>query len=210
MPAIKPYADRPARFTSQLLTDLLFLGWVVTCLFVGHVVHDQTMELAGPGQQTVDSATGLAGGLSEAGDSLQDLPVVGDGAAAPFTDASSAAEQLADAGRAEIRAVERLALWLGLSVAGIPILVVGSRYLPGRLRTMREAGAGQQLLDGPADLDLFALRALTHQPMRELARVSDDPVGALRRDDREVIARLADLELRGHGLRAPAPAGRAH
>jgi hypothetical protein len=210
MPAIKPYADRPARLTGQLLTDLLFLGWVVAWLLVGHVVHDQTMELAGPGQQTVDSATGLAGGLNDAGESLQGLPVVGDGAAVPFTDASSAAQQLADAGRAEIRAVERLAFWLGISIAGIPILVVGSRYLPGRLRAMREAGAGQRFLDGPADLDLFALRAMTHQPMHVLARVSDDPVGALRRDDREVIARLADLELREHGLRTPAPAGRAH
>jgi hypothetical protein len=210
MPAIKPYADRPIRLTGQLLTDVLFLGWVIACLWVGHVVHDQTMELAGPGQQTVDSATGIAGGLSDAGDSLQGLPVVGDGASAPFTDASSAAQQLADAGRAEVRAVERLAFWLGISIAGIPILVVGSRYLPGRLRSMREAAAGQRLLDGPADLDLFALRAMTHQPMHVLARVSDDPVGALRRDDREVIARLADLELREHGLRAPAPAGRAH
>jgi hypothetical protein len=210
MPAIKPYADRPVRLTGQIATDLLFLAWVIACVWVGHVVHDQTMELAGPGQQTVDSATGLAGGLSDAGDSLQDLPVVGDGASAPFTDASAAAQQLADAGRAEVRAVERLAFWLGISIAGIPILVVGSRYLPGRLRSMREAGAGQRLLDGPADLDLFALRAMTHQPMHVRARVSDDPVGALRRDDREVISRLADLELREHGLRAPLPAGRAH
>ena len=204
MPAIKLYADHPARFAGQLLTDVLFVCWVVACLWVGHVVHDQTLELAGPGQQTVESATGLAGGLTEAGDSLGGLPVVGDSASAPFDKASSAAGQLADAGRAEVHAVERLAFWLGIAIAGIPILVVASRYLPERMRFVREAGAGQRLLDGPADLDLFALRAMTHQPMHVLARVSDDPVGALRRDDREVIARLADLELRDHGLRAPA------
>jgi len=38
--------------------------------------------------------------------------------------------------------------------------------------------------------------------MHVLARVTDDPVGALRNDDQEVIARLAELQLRAHGLRS--------
>ena len=54
-----------------------------------------------------------------------------------------------------------------------------------------------------ADLDLFALRALSHQPLHVLAKISDDPAGAWREGDRSVIARLADLELRDCGLAAP-------
>lgn len=199
---MKLYADTTTRFTSQLLADALFICWVIAWIWIGHVVHDGTMELAGPGQQTVDSATSLAGSFTEAGDALGDVPVVGDSASTPFDKASEASAQLAEAGRAEIRAVERLAFWLGLSITVIPILVVGSRYVPGRVRFVREATAGQQFIDAQADLELFALRAITHQPMHVLARVTDDPVGALRDGDRAVIARLADLQLRAHGLRA--------
>ena len=205
---MKLYADTSARFAGQLLADLLFVCWVIAWIWIGNVVHDGTMELAGPGQLTADSATSLAGSLTDAGDSLSGVPVVGDSVSSPFDEASAASEQLAEAGRAEIRAVERLAFWLGLSIAGIPILVVGSRYLPGRVRFVREATAGQRFIDAEADLELFALRAITHQPMHVLARVTDDPVGALREGDRAVIARLADLQLRAHGLQA-ATAGRA-
>jgi hypothetical protein len=70
---------------------------------------------------------------------------------------------------------------------------------------VREAGAAQRFVDGPADLEVFALRAIAHQPLHVLARVSDDPMTALRERDRVVIARLADLELRASGLTAPAP-----
>jgi len=205
---MKLYADTSARFAGQLLADLLFVCWVIAWIWIGNIVHDGTMELAGPGQQTADSATSLAGSLTEAGDTLSGVPVVGDSVSSPFDEASAASEQLAEAGRAEIRAVERLAFWLGLSIAGIPILVVGSRYLPGRVRFVREATAGQRFIDAEADLELFALRAITHQPMHVLARVTDDPVGALRDGDRAVIARLADLQLRAHGLQA-ATVGRA-
>lgn len=205
---MKLYADTSARFAGQLLADLLFVCWVIAWIWIGNIVHDGTMELAGPGQQTADSATSLAGSLTEAGDTLSGVPVVGDSVSSPFDEASAASEQLAEAGRAEIRAVERLAFWLGLSIAGIPILVVGSRYLPGRVRFVREATAGQRFIDAEADLELFAFRAITHQPMHVLARVTDDPVGALRDGDRAVIARLADLQLRAHGLQA-ATAGRA-
>ena len=203
---MKLYADTSARFTAQLVTDVLFVCWILTWVWIGNIVHDGTMELAGPGYQITDSATGLADSMKGARDALSDLPVVGDSAAAPFDRASDASESLAEAGRAEVQAVEQLAFWLGLSIALIPILVVGLRYLPARLRFVRNAAAAQRLVDGPADLEVFALRAIVHQPLHVLARISDDPMTALRERDRDVIARLADLELRESGLSAPAHA----
>lgn len=95
------------------------------------------MELAGPGDQTTTSANGLADSMTEAGDFLSGVPVVGGGAAAPFDKAADASHALADAGRAEVHAVEKLALWLGLSIAVIPILVVIAR--PANLE-LREDG----------------------------------------------------------------------
>ena len=111
---MKLYADVPARFTAQLVGDVLFVCWVLAWVWIGNVVHDGTMDLAGPGHQIIASATGLSDSMRGAGDALGDLPVIGDGASAPFDQASEASASLADAGRTEVRAVERLAFWLGL------------------------------------------------------------------------------------------------
>jgi hypothetical protein len=203
---MKLYAAAPARFTAQLVGDVLFVCWLLAWVWIGNVVHDGTMELAGPGHQITASATGLSDSMRGAGDALGDLPVIGDRASAPFDQASEASASLAEAGRTEVRAVERLAFWLGLSIALIPILVVGVRYLPRRARFVRDTGAAQRFVDGPADLEVFALRAIASQPLHVLARVSDDPMTALRERDRAVIARLADLELRANGLTGPARA----
>lgn len=198
---MKLYADHPARFARQLVADCLFVAWVIAWVAIGDAVHDGTMALADPGHRIDSSATSLSESMTEAGDFLEGVPIVGDGAATPFDKASDASESLAAAGRAEVAAVERLAFWLGLTLAVIPILVVAVRYVPGRVRFVREATAGQRFVDSPADEELFALRAMTHQPMHVLARVSDDPVGALRRGDTAVIRELAALEMRTVGLR---------
>jgi hypothetical protein len=97
--------------------------------------------------------------------------------------------------------VEQLALLLGLSVALIPILIVSAIHLPLRWRFIRQATAGARFIDASEDLDLFALRALANQPMHVLARVSDDPAGAWRARDPDVVRRLAALELADAGLR---------
>jgi hypothetical protein len=203
---MKLYADSTPLFARQLVSDVIFLCWVIGWIWIGTVVHEGTMELAGPGHQATSSATSLAESMSEAGDFLSGVPVVGGGAATPFEKAADASRSLADAGRSEVRAVERLAFWLGFSIAVIAILLAARSYLPGRIRFVVDAAASQRFLDSPADLELFALRAITRQPLRLLARISDDPVRALRAGDQVVIARLADLELREQGLRAPAPA----
>ena len=100
--------------------------------------------------------------------------------------------------------MDTLAQWLALAVALIPILVLLWLYLPQRIAFVRRATAGQRFLDAGADLDLFALRAMAHQPLHVLARVDPDPAGAWRRGEPEVIGQLARLELRSVGLRAPA------
>jgi hypothetical protein len=199
---MKVYADSNRTFATQLALDAVFVAWVIGWIWIGVSVHDATLELRGPGLRTESSATELSDSMAEAGGALDDVPYVGDEVATPFDKASDAAGSLADAGRSSISAVERLAFWLGFGLAIIPILLIALRYLPGRVRWVREATAGRALLDGPGDLELFALRALGQQPLEALARVSDDPAGAWRRGDAEVIARLADLELRAVGLRA--------
>ena len=195
------YADTPGRRTFQLVADLLFVLWLVLWVWVGLVVHDGTMALAAPGRQTDESASAMAGQLRDAGGALDDVPLIGDEVATPLDKAAEASDGIAAAGRSSVRAVEKLAFVLGMAIALIPILVVMAFYLPGRLRFVREATAGARFIDSADDLDLFALRALANQPMRVLARVSDDPAGDWRRRDPVVVTRLAELELKSVGLR---------
>jgi hypothetical protein len=201
---MKLYADAPVRRTRQVLADLLFLLWLLGWVWVGHVVQHGTAQLAGVGRQTDESATALASGLTDAGDSLRDLPVVGGGVAEPFDQMSSASQGLAAAGRSQVSAVDRLSWVLGVSITTIPILTVGAFFVPVRWRFVREATAGARFIDAAEDLDLFALRALARQPLHVLAGVSDDPAGAWRARDGDVVAALAALELRDSGLSLPA------
>ncbi|MGH3336523.1 MAG: hypothetical protein ACRDOZ_11930, partial [Nocardioides sp.] len=112
---MKLYADTPARATRQIIADVLFLLWLAFWVVAGNAVHDATMELAEPGRQTAESATSLSESMQDAGDALDDVPIVGDTARAPFDQASQASDALADAGRAEVEAVEGRAFWLRLS-----------------------------------------------------------------------------------------------
>lgn len=204
---MKLYADAPARRTRQLLGDLLLVAWAVLWIWVGHVVQHGTAQLAGVGRQTDQSASSLASGLTNAGDSLRDLPVVGGGVAEPFDQMSSASQALAAAGRTQASAVTHLSWVLGISIALIPILTVAIFYVPARWRFAREATTAARFIDAAEDLDLFALRALARQPMSVLARVSDDPAGAWRNRDPEIVRSLAALELRDCGLAVPARFG---
>ena len=200
---LKLYADSGALFLRQLLTDFLVVAWVVAWIWIGHAVHDGTLALAEPGHRIQSSATSMGGSLRDAGGTLSDIPVVGSGVAEPFQRAAAAADSIAAAGDAEVAAAERLAFWLGLSIALIPSLVVLAFYLPTRVRFARNASAGQRFVDADPDLRLFALRAMTNQPLHVLARISDDPVTAWQLNDRDVVRRLAVLELDESGLVPP-------
>jgi hypothetical protein len=200
---MKTYSDLPLRRARQVAGDLLLVLWIWLWVSIAGSVRDATLGLAKPGRQIDESATGLAGRLRDAGESISGVPLVGDDVQKPFEGAGGAADNLASAGRAQVEAVQTLAFWLGIAVALIPILIALAVYLPPRIRFVRRATAGKRFLDSAADLDLFALRAMTNQPLHVLARVSDDPAGGWRDRDPDVVRRLAQLELRDCGLHAP-------
>ena len=200
---MKLYADTSVRRTLQLTGDLALVLWVVLWVAISQKVRDATLELRAPGYRIDSSASDLAERLRDAGETVGGIPLVGEGVAKPFDGAGGAAEGLAEAGRSQVHAVETLAFWLALAVLLIPVLLVLWFYLPARIRFVRRATAGQRFLDEEADLDLFALRAMSRQPLHVLARLDRDPAGAWRRGDPDVIDRLARLELRSVGLRPP-------
>lgn len=202
---VKIYSDFGPRRFGQFFGDVMLGLWAVICVTLGLLVYRVTNLLGAPGRKAAEAGDNLAGGFRDLAGPAGDVPAVGSKLRVPLDGAAGAADQLAQAGRDQAHAVEQLATLLGLVTAGLPILFAILIWLPPRIRFSRRATAAQKFIDNAADLDLFALRAMTNQPMHRLANISDDPVTAWRDRDRDVIDRLAELELRANGLRAPAP-----
>jgi hypothetical protein len=200
---VRIYADVPARRTRQVVGDLWLVAWTVLWIWIAFKLHDLIMNLAGPGIAIASGANDLADNIDSAGESVAGLPLVGDGLSAPFSGMSDAATAIAAAAQAEADAVSKLALFLPLALALLAFASFAVFWLPIRIAFVRRAGAAQRLIDGNEDLDLFALRALSRQPLKALARIDPDPAGAWRRGDVAVIDALAALELRAEGLHPP-------
>jgi len=200
---VKLYADTPARRTRQLLSDVLMLLWIGLWVYAGRQVHDTVEQLRAPADSITSAGKSVNGALTGAGDQAGQLPLVGDQLKTWLTQAAGSGRTLEQAGSSMAGTVDTLALGLGIAMALVPIVLVLVVWLYVRVRFVRNATQSQRFIDAGEDLDLFALRAMATQPMRALARVSDDPAGAWRRQEPEVIRELALLELRDQGLRPP-------
>ena len=198
---MKPYAERPSLRLRQQLSDTATLVWVTVWLFVGRALYRTIEQLRVATGEAEAAGAGFAERLDAVARTAADVPLVGGELRRPFTGAADAGRILESAGATAGDTVHALALWLGLLVALVPIAWVLARYLPGRLRWMREAGAAAQLRIDADDLQLFALRAVANAPFHQLRRAVADPAAALARGDYEA---LAGIELERLGLRRPA------
>lgn len=200
---MKLYADTPGRRTRQLLSDVLMLLWIGLWVYAGRQVHDVVERLRTPADSITSAGQSVGDALTGAGDQAGRIPLVGEQLRDWLTQAAGSGTTLKQAGTSMAETVDQLALGLGLATVLVPVVPVLVVWLYVRVRFVRNASRSQRFIDAGEDLDLFALRAMATQPMRALAGVSDDPAGAWRRQDREVIRRLALLELRHQGLRPP-------
>lgn len=208
---MKLYADTPVRRTRQILGDLWVVAWAVFSVWLATMVFDVTMKLAVPGRKMESAATTMGEKLRDAGNSVDNVPMVGDKLAKPISGAGGAADSLADAGRSQAEAVHTFAWWLAIAVAIVPIVMVLSMYIPLRMRFIRRASTHARLRDTEAGIDLLALRAITGQPLTVLDDITGDPAGDWRSGNLPVIRALAAVELRDLGLKpsaivAPRPA----
>jgi hypothetical protein len=198
---VRLYADRPGVGLRQVVTDLLIVVWVAGWIWAATKVYSTVLKLAVPGQQIEGAGEGMSGGLSDAGDKVDNIPAVGDALASPLDKAAGAAESLADAGRAQQAAVHNLAVTLVVLLLIVPLALVLFVWLPMRVRWIRRASYATALRAGRSGRDLLALRALANQPLRRLAAIAPDPANAWRDGDASIVDSLASLELRTLGLR---------
>ena len=195
-----PYATTPRRLLAQLLSDVFVVIWTVIWVLVGLAVHSAVSTIAEVGRQLNGGADGVADSLASAGHSANHIPLVGDAVSKPLTAASRAALDIAGAGHNLDTTATWLAVVLALAVAAPPALGVVMPWLVLRIRFFRRKWIVSTLATTPAGEQLLALRALANRPLRRLAAVSPDPVGAWRVGDPGAIRGLAALELRSAGI----------
>ena len=200
---MKLYADSPGRRTRQLLSDVLVLLWTGFWAYAGRQVHDVVEGLRAPADSITSAGRSVGDALTGAGEQAGRIPLVGEQLRDWLTQAAGSGTSLQQAGTSMAETVDQLALGLGLATVLVPVVPVLVVWLYVRVRFVRNATRSQRFIDAGEDLDLFALRAMATQPLPALAAISEDPAGAWRRQDREVIRRLALLELRNQGLRPP-------
>jgi hypothetical protein len=195
---VKLYAETSGLRARQVIGDLAVVAWTAAWVWAGVTLYRLVEKLAVPGARLEQAGGGFAGDVAEIQQKVGRVPVVGNELQGPFGRLAGVGQTLADAGATQQQVVHQLALWLGILVAAVPIVILLLAWLPRRVSWAREAGAAGRLRLAGADLELFALRAVANRPLRQLHRVTPDPAGALRTGDYEA---LADLELRALGLR---------
>ncbi|RDI27547.1 hypothetical protein [Lentzea flaviverrucosa] len=196
---MKWYADRPARFTRQLIADLLAVAWVATWIWVATTVHDWVLELRAPGDGLVNAGGDIRDVFTNAAAKARGVPFVGEDLAGALGNGTKAGETLTSAGNAQISVVQDSAFWLATAIVVIPVLFLLITWLPVRLRYARKAADTARLRDKP---DLLALRALTSLSPRQLSKFDGDPAVAWRTGDTDVIDELARRQLASVGVKA--------
>lgn len=198
---MKLYSDYGARRTRQIFGDIVAIVLIGLWVWFGVGVFQLVDGLSGYGQGMIDAGSGIEEAMSDVGEQLGGVPLVGAGIRAPFDAASEAGAALVEAGVAQQEAVHRLALGLGIGIPALPVLTILLLWLVPRIRFARGAARAREALSTSAGLDLLALRALATQRLATVTAIAPDALDAWRRGDRLVVRRLAELELRSAGIR---------
>lgn len=189
------YAASPSRRSRQVAVDLLVVIWVAGWTAIGLLVHRLLADLAQPIDATAAAADAYRTTMTNAAKNLADVPAVGSSLAKVFANAAQPGATINGAAVQTSGTIGQLALALGLLVAVGPILGAGIPWLRYRIGFVRAATATQRLVEAGASLDLFALRALSRQPVPVLARISSDPYNDWRNGNAQVVRDLAALEM---------------
>jgi hypothetical protein len=189
----KLYADSTARRTRQIVADVFVLCWIALCAWIGRTVAAGIESLRGPVDNLTSAGDSIRDNMSGAANNVGGVPLVGDSLRGPFDGIFNAGQTMANAGTSFGVTVDQAARIIGILVAVVPIFVVVVVWAWFRIRFVRRATTAQRWLGRPGPVELFALRALTHQPLGSLEQVGPDPAGRFRSGDRAALRALADL-----------------
>lgn len=198
------YSDYPAVRTRQIVADVVGVILVIVVVSVASAVTATIRALGAFGRDLEQAGQDFEAGLSDAAETLGDVPLIGDGIRGPFDAAAGAGASVAEAGRAQQAFVEAVALGVGWSVAVVPLVLLALVWVLPRVRFALRSSRLRAMIGRGMTADTLAVRAVARAPLAQLAAVHPDPGAALRANDLAVIRALAGLELRRAGIRADA------
>ena len=198
---MKLYSDFGPRRSRQIVADVTALALIGAWVWLGITVYSLIENLSVYGVQMEDAGAGFRETMTQVGETLGGIPLIGGGIRTPFDGASEAGGALEAAGQSQQVAINQLATVLGIGIAALPILTILLLWLLPRLRFAQRASRAQKLVKSGAGVDLLALRALASQNISALAAVAPDAMAAWRRGDDQVMRKLAALELKSSGVR---------
>ncbi|MDH6181009.1 hypothetical protein M2152_001191 [Microbacteriaceae bacterium SG_E_30_P1] len=198
---MKLYSDFAPRRTRQVLADVTALALIAAWVWLGVTVYGLVAQLAQWGRDVENAGAGFRDTMTEVGENLGSIPLIGPGIRVPFDGASGAGETLEAAGQSQQETVALLATTLGVGIAVLPIVTILLLWLIPRARFVRRAGRVGAIAASSGGIDLLALRALATQRLSVIATVDADAMSAWRRGDEAVMRKLAAIELEASGIR---------
>ena len=196
----------------EVLADVATLVWVALWVWIGVRLYGALAELAGSGRLIRDGGERLESAGLRIGAAIEEIPLVGEGAAGGVRGAfGGAAEPIIEFGTSLERLLIIIAALLGLIVVALALTPWLNRYLPWRVARWRRLNAAARVIRRTRVRDggklpreqveaLLASRALHRLEYDELLEWTPDPLGDwfARRH-----GRLAKAELDRVGLAAP-------
>ncbi len=197
------YAERPGLRWRQVAADLGMLLWAALWIWAAREAHQAVLVLDRPSESVADLGASVAGAMDNAAGIADNLPLVSDDLAEPFQALADAAGAVGGAGATVQDAVSTLALVLAVALTVLPIGWLLLRWLPWRVRFVREVAVVDRMLEATLDVELLAARAVTTVGLPRLATLPPGTTGAWRSGDPEAARALAGLELERLGVRVP-------
>jgi hypothetical protein len=200
------YAARPDRRLGQVLADAGMLAWVVLWVLLARVVHRAVLVLAEPGRAVEELGSSVADSMGRAASAAGDVPVVGDELAGPFGSLGDAAGSVSGTGQAAQDAVGTLATVLAVVLVVLPVGWLLLRWLPWRLRWVRDAAAVSRLARGAGRTSTCSPPARWPPlPCPRLAALPPGTGAGWRAGDPAAVRALAGLEAGRLGAAAAPP-----
>ena len=204
------WSERPGSRVRELAADIATLLWVTIWVSLGIRLFGFLAHLAGAGRLVREGGAGITGAGETIGAAIEQVPLVGEGAAAGVRGAlAGAGAPLITFGTDLERLLMVVSALLGLLLVATALVPWLNRYLPWRIAKWRRLNAASRAIRGTrqrgetipaAALEtLLASRAIHRLEYDELLEFTPDPFGdwvAGRHD------RLAHAELDRVGLRS--------
>jgi hypothetical protein len=203
---VRIWSEPPGARLKEQIADLLTLLWVVLWGSVAWQLYQLLAGFAEGGRIVRGGGQAMIDGGRTLGDSLQGIPLVGEGLRDVARNAfAGAGMPLADFGTALEQFILLVAAAIALLLALVTLGPWLTRYVPWRWERLRRTRAAHRAIRRAPEVSkpqvdkVLALRAVTRLDYETLLDYSPDPLGdwATGRHDRLAKAELASVGLRG-------------